>query len=244
MLANSATRRTRLAISYRNPRFDSRSRSLSHGSNSAHLAEVPAMPDALLLLQVLLSAPVVNLNSAAEAIRGDIGLTIQLLNSAGWRHSAEDVSISKNVVLLGLRRLRTLTAKIDIISTDHRGRSGLRACDRFWAHSRLTALMAEELAPGLHVDPEQAYLAGMLHRLGELPNVLGWTTDSSDLRVSEQGDALARRWHFPELLREVIRGDERACSPEAKQLLKLVQTADQQASRIEGLVAKYAQGVF
>lgn len=246
MLAKGKTQQVKLAISYSNPLLESSSRSVSAPEWNPCGSTVPAMPDSLLLLQVLLSGPVVNVQTAAEAIRSDVGLTIRFLQFVGSQDDSAEVSISKQLVLAGVSRLRALTATTEIIARHPKGRAGLKVCERFWAHARLTALMAEELAQKKGaVDSEQAYLAGLLFRIGELPEVLGW--EDHDLLTgcdSDRGHALAVRWNLPLLLREVIRADEETCSPEAYELLTWVKAADQQAFQIENLVTKYARGVF
>lgn len=246
MLAKSKTRRAKLAIAYSNPLLQRSSLSSRSDSNATGVPKVPAMPDSLLLLQVLLSGPVVNLDAAAEAIRNDVGLTVQVLGRACSRHGVDELNISKSVVLLGIGSLRALSGRMAIISEHPKGRTGVQACERFWAHARLTALMAQELArKDGGVQTEQAYLAGLLYRIGELPAVLGW--DDSGLPRGCAGDrdyALASLWNLPSTLREVLRADQQPGSQETRDLLKVVKLADQQASHIEGLVSQYARGVF
>ena len=204
------------------------------------------MPDSLLLLQVLLSGPVVNVHAVAEAIRNDVGLSIRFLQLIGMQHETTEIDISKCLMLTSVSRLRALTATTEIISRHPKGRAGLKACERFWAHARLTALMAEERAQKQSLaDNEQAYLAGLLFRIGELPDVLGW--EDHEFSIGSQFDRgydLAVKWNLPLLLTEVIRGDEQACSPDGYELLMLVKAADQQAFQIEDLVTQYARGVF
>ena len=246
MLAKGKTQQAKLAISYSNPLLESTSRSVVASDWNPCGSTVPAMPDSLLLLQVLLSGPVVNVQTAAEAIRNDVGLTIRFLQFIGSQANPAEVSISKHLVLTGISRLRALTANTEIIARHPKGRAGLRMCERFWAHARLTALMAEELAQKQRtVDSEQAYLAGLLFRIGELPEVLGWENhDFLTGSDSYRGYALAVRWNLPLVLREVIRADEETCSAEACELLRCVKAADQQALHIENLVTQYARGVF
>jgi HD-like signal output (HDOD) protein len=206
------------------------------------------MPDSVLLLQVLLSGTAVNLRSVAEVIRGDVGLTIQLLRLAASEQAIEqagpdaiEATISGNVVHIGVHKLLSLVTEMELLSPDSRGRSALRDCELFWSHAKLTALMAEELAyKSMYPDAEEAYVAGLLFHIGELPMLLGWESQFADAAPREVAALLAQEWQLPPVLQSIFHNDE----PAPNSLLDLVRTADDQARRIQGLVARYARSAF
>ncbi|MFZ3264130.1 MAG: HDOD domain-containing protein [Terriglobales bacterium] len=205
------------------------------------------MADSVLLLQVLLSGPAVNLRSVAEVIRSDVGLTIQLLRLVSLEqgeHRPIEASVATNVVHAGVDKLLTLVTELEPLSSHPRGREALRECEQFWGHARLTALMAEELAyKNTYNDPEEAYLAGLLFHIGELPSILGWQWKDADAEPHEIAGVLAKEWRLPAILQDVVCGNELRSSSSLP-LLKLITEADEQARRIRGLVAKFARGVF
>lgn len=202
------------------------------------------MPKSLLHLELLLSEGVVDLGTAANIIRGDLGLTIELLRLAtreidGWSDSG--MSVSGLVVLAGVERLRALVRNTASIASCARSDSHCLACERFWRHASLTALVAEDLAGQTSDVPrDEAFLAGMFYHLGDLPLVLDWDVageETRDLRnvVSD----MAKAWNLPTTLVDVIR-QEKAFSSTARSdlLLDLASTASNWAYRFEFLTAR------
>ena len=246
MLANGKVDRTHLVVSYGRSvaEADYDRVALQHASSVPHA--IPAMADAAVLLQVLLSCPAVNLNSLTEVIRGDVGLTIELLRlvSLEGDDPPDEISIGKNVVHAGVEGLSLLASQIELLSSSTQGKASLRECEQFWGHARLTALMAEEQAYKVQCNAEEAYIAGLLFRIGELPSLLGWEWELTGTEPREVAEVLARMWHLPSRLAEILGGDDLQLPPSSRTLLQLVRVADQQAWRVQGLVSKYARRVF
>jgi HD-like signal output (HDOD) protein len=225
------------------------------GSDYDHLHEqhgfatsqaIPAMADAAVLLQVLLSCPAVNLDSVTEVVRGDLGLTIQLLRAASLSEdfTFDEISIAKTVIHLGIGGLSCLASQIELLSSYRHGKASLRKCEQFWGHARLTALMAEELAYKAGCDAEYAYLAGLLFHIGELPSVLAWDWHLTGADRREVTEVLAKMWGLPSALQEILCGDDLQLPARSRTLLQLVRVADQQAWRVRGLVSQYARRAF
>ncbi|HWF90917.1 MAG TPA: HDOD domain-containing protein [Terriglobales bacterium] len=179
------------------------------------IPDVPLMPTTLLRLEKLFSASVLDLAAISAVIRGDLGLTIHLLRLSGEEQfeSADTMpSVEGIVVHAGIEKLKALIAGVPVLSEHPAGEAGVNACARFWMHSHLIALIAQELAVGEdEITPEEAFLAGLLRQIGKLPILLGWRIpelEASDL--GELGYALAQAWNFPSPLASVIRGHEEA----------------------------------
>jgi HD-like signal output (HDOD) protein len=84
-----------------------------------------------------------------------------------------------------------------------------------WQHCRRLAECARELARTLDgFSPEEAYLVGLLCRLGGFPQLLGWKYESS---FSAEGDALgvmlACHWNLPDCVVSAIRDRQEPGSP-------------------------------
>ncbi len=246
MLANGKSRRPYLVLGRGDSAPRCRRGQLPRQNDTLIFGALPAMADSVLLLQVLLSGPAVNLRSVAEVIRGDVGLTIQLLRLVSLEHGERqpvEASVTRNVVHAGIDKLLALVTEIEPLSSHPRGREALRGCEQFWGRARLTALMAEELAyKNTYDDPEAAYLAGLLFHIGELPSILGWKAELATAEPRQIAALLASEWRLPQILHDVICGGDSDASSHS--LLKLVREADDQARRIQGLVAKFARGVF
>lgn len=244
MLANGKSDRAYLVVSHGVPVSDYDC-GIPFEYGSAPPLAVPAMADSVLLLQVFLSCPAANLNSLTEVVRNDIGLTIELLRMVSQENiEANGFSISRSVIHAGIHKLSRLGSQIQLLSSHGRSKTSLRECERFWSHARLTALMAEEHAGKIGCDPEEAYIAGLLFRMGELPSLLGWDWRFNATRSSEVAGTLARMWGLPDRLAEILEGDEFQLPSSSRTLLQLVRVADQQACRVQGLVKKYARGAF
>jgi len=246
MLAKEQSRKPYLILGRTNSQPRCRRSHLPRQNNTLILGALPAMADSVLLLQVLLSGPAVNLRSVAEVIRNDVGLTIQLLRLVSLDHGERqpvETSITRNVVHAGIEKLLTLVTEIEPLSSHPDGRAALRDCEQFWGQARLTALMAEELAyKTMYNDAEEAYVAGLLFHIGELPLILGWQREVTHSQPRVVAGLLAKDWGLSPLLQDVVRDDDR-CST-SRPLLELVREADSQARRIQGLVARFARKVF
>jgi HD-like signal output (HDOD) protein len=196
----------------------------------------PVMPGALLLFRMLVSNQIADLGAITEVIRNDIGLTVHVLRlaaeEAGYDSSLTD--IDEIVVLLGLDRLRRLSDEAAVLSIHPKGDAGLQTCERFAMHARLTALIAEELAgEAASVRQEDAYVAGLLRHVGALPFVFGWSIpELENIDSGEIGSYIARSWHLPDALVDVISGNRDACAPSSLPLFDLVNTADKHAFRL------------
>jgi HD-like signal output (HDOD) protein len=208
----------------------------------------PALVNSLLQLELGLSAFVTDLRYITDVIRGDVGLTAQLLRMAAvelGKSPLRVVPLSEIVLLLGVDKLKQLVARTRPIA-DHSMRSAASGeCTRFWMHSRLAASIAEELASqSSEIHAEEAYLAGLFFRLGDLPLQLGRSLNSdihasdvpaSDVHSRHTGYRMATAWGFPRPLLDVIAGDREICHHKSRVLLDIVEAADSWASRLRSL---------
>jgi HD-like signal output (HDOD) protein len=198
----------------------------------------PSMPDAVLLLRLLLSSHTADLHAITDVIRNDVGLTAQLFRLAALERGGRATNIlnvGDLVVQIGLEKLKNLAAETKLNPLHPQGNAP-RTRDRFWLHARLTARIAEELAgETTPSNREAAYVAGLLRHLGSLPAVLGWELPGwMPTGAGEIGYQMAKTWQLPVVLADVIRGDDRACtSRKAYSLLRLVNMADERAARWE-----------
>jgi HD-like signal output (HDOD) protein len=134
---------------------------------------LPPFPRTVVELTSVLSGPSPDVKKAAKLIRTDAALSAQLLrmcSSPVFGLRSRVVSIDQAATLLGADRLRTLVltgAMVDLVG------SGLprEQSTRFWEHSFLAAMLSEHLAKLTgYSEPEQAYIAGLLHDIGQVPH--------------------------------------------------------------------------
>jgi putative nucleotidyltransferase with HDIG domain len=133
---------------------------------------LPTLPTYVLDLNALLSSTSVDLKKVGAVIRTDPSLSAQVLrlcNSALFGLRRRVISIEQAAVLLGTERLRTLVLACSIMQFAGKRLNGPQL-GAFWQHSFLCALLSERIARQVdYFEKEQAYLAGLLHDIGQLP---------------------------------------------------------------------------
>jgi putative nucleotidyltransferase with HDIG domain len=133
---------------------------------------LPTLPTYVLDLNALLSNASVDLKKVGAVIRTDPSLSAQVLrlcNSALFGLRRRVISIEQAAVLLGTERLRTLVLACSVMQFAGKRLNGTQLA-AFWQHSFLCALLSERIARQVdYFEKEQAYLAGLLHDIGQLP---------------------------------------------------------------------------
>ncbi len=213
---------------------------------------LPTLPAYVFELNSLLAAAPVNLKRVGEVIRTDPSLTAQVLrlcNSAFLGFRERVTKIEHAVMLVGTARLRTMVLTCSLVEyVGHRVAS--EDIQSFWQHSFLTATLSERVARAInYAEPEQAYLAGLLHDIGALPLLVvtsaesnqaesiitsGWG-ESLDLEREhfgsdhcEVGHWIGVSWNFSPVLREVLAKHHKPReATQDPQLVGLVAAADQ-----------------
>lgn len=249
MFANQTNRKTRLFVATQRSPVDVPRSSIFPLPGEAEFPGPPAMADALLRLELCLSGFAADLQDVTNILRSDVGLTVQLLRLAAKKieHSPEKISaISETVVQVGVENLAALAVQTKPLPRHLSGDPGTSAYARFWMHSRLIALLAEQLAGELSdVNADEAYVAGLLCHVGELPLLIGCETTGSDAEDTRHvSHRMAEAWGFPRALVDVIGGNHEDCrTRESRALLDLVEAADNWASRLESLAVRDSKSV-
>jgi HD-like signal output (HDOD) protein len=165
------------------------------------LPDVPVMPETLLMLDLMVQEPCVDLRRMSQVVLADVGAALQILRLAGREYGmAEDrpMRLEDCISDLGLRACLKVVSAQTI--TRHGRQNELAA---FWDHSRDVASQAHLVAHEmLEIDPDEAYLAGLLHGIGWLPALLGWK-DSGSADPALTGLRLAKRWSLPACVAEM-----------------------------------------
>jgi putative nucleotidyltransferase with HDIG domain len=194
------------------------------------LASIPAIPAVLRSLLDELDQPAerVNLARVAEILGRDEALAAQCLrmaNSVLFSRGPAIDSLRGAVRTLGIVRTREIAMACGLMRVMPSGRSGLDPLV-FWQHSLGCAIVSRKLARSVgYGDPDKAYLAGLLHDIGYIVNlvVLPKETNAAlekarnqgrfmgdlereDLGFThcESGELLARQWRLADGLVEVI----------------------------------------
>ena len=169
----------------------------------------------------------VDLNRVAELIGGDKSIAAQCLRLANsplfGRGTCTD-SVRGAVRTLGISHIRDIAVSTMMMQIS--GSQKTMEPEVFWEHSLGCAIVSRKLARAVDfVDPEKAYLAGLLHDLGYIVNMVLFPQQERAalesafktgefLGLSEyetlgfthcqSGEVLARFWNFSSDLVEVI----------------------------------------
>jgi HD-like signal output (HDOD) protein/signal transduction histidine kinase len=135
--------------------------------------KVPSPPQVLLRMMQLVDDDRSSMNELAQLVEQDAGLSARVLtvaNSPALGRGRELKDIDSCLVALGTRLVRSIATCLSIQSLFDRN-SGKSSPDlsKFWAHSLVVAELARSLATSSNYPhPEEAYMAGLLHDVGEL----------------------------------------------------------------------------
>ena len=198
----------------------------------------------------------------ATLVRADPALSSRLLRmcrcESRARPTEQIATVEEAVRHLGSRAVRGAVLSIQVMQSDEldESTSGRVFCRRaFWQHSLAVAMMCEALAVTEplhgHVDPKQAFVAGLLHDLGMLglhvllperfdqvcrfAETSGISLDRSSRRIigmtaHAAGRRLAEHWRLPHMVGDVLwlHGQPSASLPDLphRHVIELVTLAD------------------
>lgn len=140
--------------------------------NRLMAARLPAMPQILLKLLQLCQADGAGMAEIARLVANDAGMAARLLqvaNSAAYQRSGQKAGLMQALGALGLDTIKTLVINASVLQAF----SGFAVVGtdlrRFWSHAVGSAVVAREIARAMdYAQPEEAYLAGLLHDVGRL----------------------------------------------------------------------------
>jgi HD-like signal output (HDOD) protein/signal transduction histidine kinase len=133
----------------------------------------PSPPQILLRLLQLVDDDGTTMTELARLVEQDPGLCTRVLtaaNSSAIRRGKPFHSIEGCLMALGTRLVRSIATCLSVQSLfDERKATRTVDLSAFWSHSLLVAELSRSLATatGYH-RPDEAYLAGLLHDVGEL----------------------------------------------------------------------------
>jgi HD-like signal output (HDOD) protein/signal transduction histidine kinase len=136
-------------------------------------APIPPLPQVLLRLLGVIEIQSISIEELAELILCDPVMVVRVLtaaNSVAFRRGKETKNIKDCVQILGTRIIRTIVTCLAIQQAfDPLAKRMKLDLSGFWLHAMLVAETARGLANEVRgVAAEDAYLAGLLHDMGEL----------------------------------------------------------------------------
>lgn len=194
------------------------------------LNHIPTVPAIIRPLLFYLERPVdqVEVQRIVDLVMCDESISAQCLrvaNSALYFRSREVKSVHGAIIVLGVRQVREILLSCSLLNLLPKD-SWVIDPLHFWEHSLGCGLVSRFCARKARFrEPDRAYLAGLLHDLGELVNMLSFQEEfraAAQLARSEQiplhqaersalgfthcdtGKILAEHWRLPEDIAEVV----------------------------------------
>jgi len=159
--------------------------------------------------------------SADQALAGKV---LKLVNSSFYGQSGEVSTITRAVVILGFGGVRNLALGFGTVQALKDLGGGL-TLDDFWEHALACAAGAQALSPviGQTIDPEEAFIAGLMHDIGQIvlasavPEEFSKIMEAEDanhnalekeafgMNHTQVGEKLLQYWQLPETLCQAVR---------------------------------------
>lgn len=159
-------------------------------------SDLPPLPQTLLKLLHAVEEEGVTIGDLAGIVEKDPALAAQILsaaNSVSYRRSRSLNSIEDCLVALGTRVVRSMATCLAVKRLFEKSSTRVELSG-FWRHSLLTAEIARALAQQQgYPRPEEAYLAGLLHDIGQLVMTSALTGDyGAILKAADDEETLLR----------------------------------------------------
>ncbi len=137
----------------------------------ADIHEIGSLPQSLAAVLNALDDPNTGADEIGELISKDVSLTtrvLRMVNSARYGRRRKVTRISEAVMVMGLNSIKMLTLSSSIFGILPDDKL-LERCDikRIWRHLIETAANARNIAGAMgYPDPEEAFVAGIVHDVG------------------------------------------------------------------------------
>lgn len=192
------------------------------------IEDLPTIPVIATQVLQLVDQPDVKIEEVADLMLSDQVMTarvMKMINSPVFKPGTEITSLKRALVFLGLKHIREVALTTSFIDAFDQ-KSGAVEINAFWEHSFGVGMVSKIVAQkvGYH-DQEKAYIAGIMHDLGEVVlsqfmredfnKVLDTIKNKPIMLVDaeaellgtthcEIGVCIARKWNFPEVYCDVI----------------------------------------
>jgi HD-like signal output (HDOD) protein len=186
---------------------------------------LPVMPETATQLMRTLERDDTSMTEVAALIERDPSLAVKVLraaNSAAVGAQREVANLRDAANLIGMRHLRDLSMAACVANIFPKDSTFDR--ERFWRHGLATAGHAKVLAGLCDIDPDTAYIAGLVMRIGRVlmlmvePEIVARCdelNDSPDSLIGHEMEwlgcshlevsaALAKRWNFPKQIVDAL----------------------------------------
>lgn len=225
--------------------------------NNIALAEIankihalPSLPAVVMQLLGNIGQNNADLNQLSAIVSKDQALSakaLRLANSSFYGMQRKVTTMPQALSILGLNSLRILVTTAAVIDGFPNKKQGDFDFHGFWLHAIATGVCASLIAKRIDINPESAFMAGLLHDIGRLVLVTGFpnqyqtvmnyrTEHDCTLLEAERailscdhaavGYALAEHWRFPAAIQMAVAGHHAPDKQWSGGLTNLVHVAD------------------
>lgn len=211
------------------------------------LNQLPMLPKVVQEALQLMQQDDVDSNVLASCIGRDAMLSLRVLRMANSAHFGNRgvKSIAEAVSLIGLQNLKSLVVAAGVTATFN-DIPGLDL-NRFWKHSLITAVLARAIAKEAKLSGETAYIAGLMHSVGQIPLYMVFPMAAKNVDEAcrgrsvlerhqveqavmgidhcQVGEILAKKWNFAEEIQYAIRHYAEPAQQVSSALLPVVYAA-------------------
>lgn len=211
---------------------------------------LPSLPAVVMQLLGSIGQNNADINQLSAIVSKDQALSakaLRLANSSFYGMQRKVTTMPQAVSILGMNSLRilvTATAVIGRFPAKGQGDFDFRG---FWQHSIAAAVCTRLIAKRVDINPESAFMAGLLHDIGRLVLATGFPDqfkaavnyrtehDCTMLEAEREilscdhatvGQALAEHWRFPPAIQMAVAGHHTPDQQWSGGLTNLVHVAD------------------
>ncbi len=213
---------------------------------AANRLVLPSMPDVVVKIWRMAASKQTSCAELARVIAGDPALSARLIrvaNSAFFPSAKPVADLKRAITKLGNTSVKQLVTAFQVARLYDAKRHPLTRpyLTTLWNHSTMVAAISESIAGRLeHLTRETALLAGLIHRIGDLPILL--RAEKTPQLIKDQrildvvldalhakiGRAVLEHWEFPDELKAVAaeHGDVSRKHPGPGDYVDVVQVAN------------------
>ncbi len=198
--------------------------------------DLPPVPDIMTKLNNAMTKDNISVHDIVKILMADQILTSKILrvvNSAFYSPSSEITSLQQAIIFMGLKSVLSIVTVHTLSSISPGNAEEVKEILR---HSLLCAFVAKKIAIALRLDPEEAFVCGLLHDIGKTV-ILNLLTDYKVPEEMKQdllqeyhphvGFILGSTWNFSEVIKNTIKYHHAPQeSPANKKLIETVYVAN------------------
>jgi putative nucleotidyltransferase with HDIG domain len=198
--------------------------------------DIPPVPDIMVKLNDSIAREDISIQEIVKIIMADQILTSKILrvvNSAFYSPSSEITSLQQAIIYMGLKSVLSIVTVHSLTGISPKNAEEVKEILR---HSLLCAFVAKKIAIALRLDPEEAFVCGLLHDIGKtvILNLIPDLQVTDDVKQellhdyhSQVGFMIGSKWKLSEIIKNTIKYHHNPAEASAyKKMIETVHVAN------------------